>query len=104
MWHDLCFMFIAARVSLRAIRTGKRPAPSGRSEQQLAIPRETRRTENDVNIIELATKAGMAVLLDGKIGQEEYVSVSGSLAALARFAEAVRTATTPAQKAQATQP
>ncbi len=57
-----------------------------------------------MNIIELATKAGMAVLLDGKIGQEEYVSVSGSLAALARFAEAVRTATTPAQKAQATQP
>ena len=48
--------------------------------------------EKQVNIIELAKESGMAVLLDGKIGREEYVSVSGSLAALVRFAEAVRAA------------
>jgi hypothetical protein len=43
-----------------------------------------------MNLIELARESGMAVLLDAKIGQEQYVSVSGSLAALARFADAVR--------------
>lgn len=32
----------------------------------------------------------MAVLLDAQIGREQYVSVSGSLASLARFADAVR--------------
>lgn len=32
----------------------------------------------------------MAVLLDATIGREQYVSVSGSLASLARFADAVR--------------
>lgn len=43
-----------------------------------------------MDLIELARESGMAVLLDGRIGREEYVSVSGSLAALARFADAVR--------------
>lgn len=43
-----------------------------------------------MDLIELARESGMAVLLDAKIGQEQYVSVSGSLAALARFADAVR--------------
>jgi hypothetical protein len=43
-----------------------------------------------IDLIELARESGMAVLLDAKIGREQYVSVSGSLAALARFAEAVR--------------
>jgi hypothetical protein len=56
-----------------------------------------------VNIIELAKESGMAVLLDGKIGREEYVSVSGSLAALARFAEAVRTTATPSEEQEETQ-
>lgn len=31
----------------------------------------------------------MSVILDGKIGQEEYRSVCGSLSVLQRFAEAV---------------
>jgi hypothetical protein len=53
-----------------------------------------------VNIIELAKESGMAVLLDGKIGREEYVSVSGSLAALTRFAEAVRTTVAPSEELQ----
>jgi hypothetical protein len=43
----------------------------------------------------LARESGMAVLLDGRIGREEYVSVSGSLAALARFADAVRKELSP---------
>lgn len=43
-----------------------------------------------MDLIELARESGMAVLLEAKIGHEEYVSVSGSLAALARFADAVR--------------
>lgn len=43
-----------------------------------------------MDLIELARESGMAVLLDARIGREEYTSVSGSLAALARFADAVR--------------
>jgi hypothetical protein len=56
-----------------------------------------------VNIIELAKESGMAVLLDGKIGREEYVSVTGSLAALTRFAEAVRTTAPPSDPSTKTQ-
>jgi hypothetical protein len=53
---------------------------------------ETQETQGQrqMNLIELARESGMAVLLDARIGREEYVSVSGSLAALARFADAVR--------------
>lgn len=40
------------------------------------------------DLAQLARDAGLTVLLDGKIGREEYQSVSGSLAALQRFAEA----------------
>jgi hypothetical protein len=43
-----------------------------------------------MDLIALARESGMAVLLDARIGRQEYVSVSGSLAALARFADAVR--------------
>ena len=43
-----------------------------------------------MDLIELARESGMAVTLDARIGQQEYVSVSGSLAALARFADAGR--------------
>jgi hypothetical protein len=43
-----------------------------------------------MDLIELARESGMAVLLDARIGCQEYVSVSGSLAALERFADAVR--------------
>jgi hypothetical protein len=43
-----------------------------------------------LDLIELARESGMAVLLDARIGREQYVSVSGSLAALTRFADAVR--------------
>jgi hypothetical protein len=42
-----------------------------------------------MDIIEMATKAGMQVLVDARIGQQTYHSVCGSLPALQRFAEAV---------------
>jgi hypothetical protein len=46
-----------------------------------------------MNVIELARESGMAVILDGRIGREEYQSVCGSLSALLRFADALRAAT-----------
>jgi hypothetical protein len=42
-----------------------------------------------MDIIEMATKAGMQVLVDARIGQQTYHSVCGSLPALQRFADAV---------------
>jgi hypothetical protein len=42
-----------------------------------------------MDIIEIATKAGMQVLVDARIGQQTYHSVCGSLPALQRFADAV---------------
>lgn len=38
----------------------------------------------------IATESGMLVVLDGRIGREEYKSVYGSLQALERFAQSVR--------------
>lgn len=38
----------------------------------------------------LARESGMQVVLDGRIGREEYKSVYGSLQALQRFADSVR--------------
>ncbi|MDI7066549.1 hypothetical protein QMO17_35550 [Klebsiella pneumoniae] len=46
-----------------------------------------------MDIIDMARTSGMAVILDGRIGREEYQSVCGSLSALQRFAEAVRQST-----------
>jgi hypothetical protein len=43
-----------------------------------------------MNTIELARQCGMLVLLEGRIGQQEYRSVSGSLDSLERFANALR--------------
>jgi hypothetical protein len=42
-----------------------------------------------MDITAVARAAGLTVLLDGKIGREEYRSVSGSLPALERFADLV---------------
>jgi hypothetical protein len=42
-----------------------------------------------MDIIDMARASGMAVILDAKIGCEEYQSVCGSLSALQRFADAV---------------
>ncbi|MEA3085812.1 MAG: hypothetical protein QOC89_3509, partial [Paraburkholderia sp.] len=46
-----------------------------------------------MDIIDIARASGMAVILEGRIGREEYQSVCGSLSALQRFAEAVRQGT-----------
>ncbi|MFM0339428.1 hypothetical protein [Paraburkholderia fungorum] len=42
-----------------------------------------------MDIIDLARKAGMTVVLDAKIGRQEYQTVYGSVTALAAFAELV---------------
>ena len=60
-----------------------------------------------MNIFDLAAQAGLQVLLDARIGNETYHSVSGSLASLQRFADAVAAAAlaevprTPAPKTRA---
>ncbi len=48
-----------------------------------------KRKVTDMNIIEIARQSGLLVLLDAKIGREEYHSISGSLNSLERFAAAV---------------
>ncbi|EJO55351.1 hypothetical protein DN523_14275 [Burkholderia multivorans] len=45
-----------------------------------------------VALVALARAAGMLVTLDGQIGRERYESVTGSIAALVRFAEALQLA------------
>jgi hypothetical protein len=42
-----------------------------------------------MNIVDLARKAGMTVVLDAKIGRQEYQTVYGSVTALEAFAELV---------------
>jgi hypothetical protein len=51
-----------------------------------------------MDIIDMARASGMAVILDGRIGREEYQSVCGSLSALQRFADAVRQGTVQQRK------
>lgn len=43
-----------------------------------------------MDIIDMARQSGMAVMLDARIGREEYHSVCGSLSALQKFADAIR--------------
>jgi hypothetical protein len=42
-----------------------------------------------MNILDLARKSGITVVLDAKIGRQEYRTVHGSVEALERFAELV---------------
>ena len=53
-----------------------------------------------MDIIDMARASGMAVILDARIGREEYHSVCGSLPALQRFADAVRHAEAVQQDAR----
>ncbi|MDN7907345.1 hypothetical protein QZM18_24975 [Burkholderia diffusa] len=46
-----------------------------------------------VALVALARDAGMLVILDGQIGRERYESVTGSIATLARFAQALQLST-----------
>jgi len=43
----------------------------------------------EMNVIDIARASGLTVILDGRIGREEYQSVCGSVSALQRFAEAL---------------
>lgn len=42
-----------------------------------------------MDILEIARHSGMQVILNGRIGREEYQSVYGSVQALQRFADAL---------------
>jgi predicted kinase len=42
-----------------------------------------------MDILELARRSGMTVVLDAKIGREEYRAVHGSVAALEQLAELI---------------
>ena len=46
-----------------------------------------------MNIFDMAARAGLQVLLDARIGNETYHSVSGSVVSLQRFADAIAAAT-----------
>jgi len=43
-----------------------------------------------MDILDIAREAGMTVVLEARIGRQEYHSVHGSLDALQRFADRVR--------------
>jgi hypothetical protein len=42
------------------------------------------------NLLKIAQDCGFAVVLEGRIGTQEYSSVSGPVQALEKFAEAIR--------------
>jgi hypothetical protein len=74
-------------ISMRAAHRRARRAIQPVSQRHALRQRLTGR--RDVDIIELAREAGLQVLLDARIGTLTYHSVSGSLTALQRFADAV---------------
>jgi hypothetical protein len=45
--------------------------------------------EHQMNILELARESGMTVVLDAKIGRQEYHTIYSSVGALERFSELV---------------
>jgi len=47
-----------------------------------------------MDVLKLAREAGLAVLLDGRIGQQDYNSISGTKDSLRTFVEAIRIAMT----------
>ncbi|MFA8329620.1 hypothetical protein [Burkholderia ubonensis] len=60
----------------RATRANAEPAPAPRDDLDA--------------LLALARQAGLLVTLDGQIGREKYQSIVGSVAALQRFAAALR--------------
>ncbi|WP_063802356.1 hypothetical protein [Burkholderia ubonensis] len=67
--------------------------PSGdgqrRATRAIAEPAPAPRDDLDA-LLALARQAGLLVTLDGQIGREKYQSIVGSVAALQRFAAALR--------------
>lgn len=60
----------------------RRHPPAGLKAQLFGV-------ENQMNLLDLARKSGMTVVLDAKIGRQEYHTVYSSVGALERFAELV---------------
>ncbi|MCU9957163.1 hypothetical protein OEJ37_27760 [Burkholderia sp. BKH01] len=71
--------------SRAAGRTG-----TSRSAASAAPTAQGRAVPDRQALLALAREAGMMVMLDAQIGRERYESVTGSLAALARFAQALQ--------------
>lgn len=74
---------------VRKVRHVKCAGPYAERIQGVEPGRQRRR---EMNVLEVARQSGLAVLLDGRIGRQEYTSVSGSVDALVRFAKIVRIA------------
>jgi hypothetical protein len=72
---------------VRKVRHVKCERP--RAERIQGVERGKKR-RREMNVLEVARQSGLAVLLDGRIGRQEYTSVSGSTDALLRFARVVR--------------
>jgi hypothetical protein len=71
-----------------------RAAPREAGEKTIGLSRfRAAMGGQKMNILEMARKAGLQVLLDARIGSQTYHSVCGSLPALQRFADAVEAAT-----------
>ena len=62
----------------------------GASRRRQAIQDSDGLWRFDMDILDVARQAGMTVVLEARIGRQEYHSVYGSLAALQSFAEQVR--------------
>jgi hypothetical protein len=50
------------------------------------------------DVLKMAQESGMTILLEGRIGHQEYTSVSGSAEALQRFAHDVRASLQPRER------
>ena len=70
--------------------SGSRLDPGIAGPNRQSCKQEDTKEVIEMDIIDMARASGMTVILDGKIGREEYQSVCGSLLALQRFVEAVR--------------
>ncbi|WP_169708637.1 hypothetical protein [Trinickia terrae] len=53
-----------------------------------------------MDILDMARKSGMTVVLDAKIGHQEYQTVHSSITALERFAELVAAASAHCETAE----
>jgi hypothetical protein len=82
---------LARSIALACLACLLNPGITGPNRQ--SCKQEDTKKVIEMDIIDMARASGMTVILDGKIGREEYRSVCGSLSALRRLAEAVRHST-----------
>ncbi|MGU7768876.1 hypothetical protein ACV229_01655 [Burkholderia sp. MR1-5-21] len=79
---------------------GKRSAPrQSNAAAEPAHAADAASREDLDALLALARQAGLLVTLDGQIGREKYQSIAGSVAALQRFAAALRQQTLSAAPA-----